>query len=241
MHRGLRFTLAACEARRNKFIGNPHSQKDFNIFFECKGCEGPIPIGQKKEEPTMEAERPNVLAARKGRPCSKCGRTPDQTEFFPSRKDKCKECIKALMAENRSKQKPTWTPVEDDSSAKLEAQGLTPEVSAEIDAQPDRMVAICSVCFREFEPWRNGTVLVRSKCHDCMSDAISESHRRRLEAANQDDAPKSPPNFVLRLDFRRERDLYVRLAKIAVKERRALEAQVFVFLEKILLTGGSDE
>lgn len=177
------------------------------------------------------------------RPCSSCGRTPSQTKFYPSRKDKCVECIKAKDMARRAGQPPTYTVVEETTEDKLVpaiplTPPLDPVVSAEIDAQedwrepeptvvdePQDETCKCRECGTSFTAYQSGAVKVSNYCADCLA--------ARLKASRKPESRR----FLLSLDLEQEKEIFDALAESAARERRSMVAQAVTLLERVLLNG----
>lgn len=173
--------------------------------------------------------------------CKTCGKTPEETKFYPSRKDRCAACIIKTTAENRTKSNiPRQAP--------LNPPPVDPAILAEIDAQPDVpslptpdvtvisepeghaepkgpeiSSAICLQCGSRFDPYLNGSVKVRNRCHSCLKANIRQTQQRAVQ-----DKP------FLTLDFANEPIVLEALAQSAKHGRRTLDAQAIFLLEKAL-------
>lgn len=205
---GLKLSMASCQKRKEK--AEERRNKHGNPYWECIDCEGAIPIDVKPErEPRADA-------------CKVCGRTPDETRFYPSRIDRCAECIKAAKrkwaAENKS-----WTNIKEELEEV--AIPLKNEMSKleDFEAPAEAKTVTCKACGAQFVPWQNGGVLIKTKCQDCVKGARKLGWETNLGCS-----------YILRVNFSEDKELLERLGALAKRERRTVDQQVLVILEQIL-------
>lgn len=137
----LKLSLNACLARKKAHDDKTRPSHKLDPYWECKGCEGAIPIEQA-EKPKEEIARVEAKKHRSGA-CADCGRTPEETPFYPSRKERCKECIQARKA-----------------AIANGTLSIQPAESGE--------TCMCKECGVNFKPWKNGGVTIKSKCKRCV-------------------------------------------------------------------------
>lgn len=117
----------ACDARRAK-KQKIADEKSFSTYWECAQCEGPVPrepedgdrpesmtadsgkstVARRGAKPSRE-RKPGKKAGGKGPtldsksvgPCNLCGKGPEETDFYPSRPERCISCIKKRKKELR--------------------------------------------------------------------------------------------------------------------------------------------
>ena len=99
----LKLMPRVCELR--KFMRHKHSGgKSYPIYEACKDCPGPVPIDGSSqaeiEEHTVETK--SFRRERHPKVCKRCGRTPEETKFYPSRPERCVECILAVKAAKKA-------------------------------------------------------------------------------------------------------------------------------------------
>ena len=176
-------------------------------------------------DPAAEAAAIAAERIKNERPCSSCGRPPSQTRFYPSRTDKCVECIKARRNARTAESPKSYT-------------DLDPVVSSEIDAQPELHVeeqdpvsapaasCTCRECGVSFEAYRNGVAVVINYCQDCMKKRLKRGIRKAGDLA--------APNFKIVLDLEQDPEIFEALTRASRSERRTLDNQAIVILEQAL-------
>lgn len=200
----------------------------------CAACMGfePSQEGSVTQEAAATSQSQQTgfsskIKATPERPCSGCGRTPSETKFYPSRKDKCVECIKARQGLRKAEEPRTYTEIHEQESAPAQ---LDPMVSAEIDAQVERPdlpvhdseLCKCRNCGASFEAYRTGAVVVTNYCRDCLNDRLKVARKPELRSC-------------ITLDFDQDRELFDALADSARQERRTMVAQAITLLERTLI------
>jgi hypothetical protein len=187
-------------------LGLEHSQKEENGMPEA--------VTQYDEV----AEASAKLAEKKLRPCSACKRTPNETKFYPSRKDKCADCIAETTKKNRLAIKSVQNPpvVSEDPPEILQESVNTTE------NKPEPPSSVCNICSEPFDPYKRGNVLVRNLCPGCMNE------RLRL-------ATGRPSKQAIVLDMKDEDGLFEMLCEAARRERRTPTMQALVILERALM------
>jgi hypothetical protein len=184
----------------------------------CSTCLGlpeggeadPVYEGMTNYDPAAEAKaREEEKKAPKRGACRACGKTPDETPFYPSRKDRCKECIKA---ENRAKSvgSAKYEPI-------MEPDGLVIPKPAPAER------CTCETCGADFESYKRGSVWIRTKCENCANDTL-----RRVTC---------PSKETVVLDMREEPELLAALGESARKARRDRNNQALYLLESLLMGG----
>jgi hypothetical protein len=191
----------------------------------CSTCLG-LPAGGEADsveegvtnyDPAAEAKaRSEERKVQRPGACRSCGKPPDETPFYSSRKDRCKKCIKAA---NRVKSagSPKYEPI-------MEADGLAiPIMLSEERHWLPAERCTCDTCGAEFETYKRGSVWIRTKCEKCSNDTLREV--------------TCPAKDKLVLDMREEPELFAALGESARKERRDRNNQALYLLEGLLLGG----
>lgn len=216
----------------------------------CSVCMG-IERSEEEHDVPQQAKATGLakrIAAERERPCSICGRIPSQTKFYPSRPDKCVDCIKARIQQEKAQQPPAWSPIEQQeaSSSILE---VAADPAGEIDSQPDPFespelsygeessdpiekqpmpdLGKCKDCGATFEVYKNGVTRIRTLCQDCLS----ARHRRGIREGSR--SGQSAYQLVLDLDD--DQAIFDALVTSAKRERRTISAQAITLLERVLL------
>jgi hypothetical protein len=159
---------------------------------------------------------------RENKPCKSCGRTPDVAKFYPSRSDKCAECITRISKQNKLASNHKSPPVVAQAIETTPSE-ILPKIEKTVENEPEssvRAISTCVMCGEEFEPYRRGAIFVHTKCQNCLLEALKR---------------ESPSAEILRLNLKKEPELFDLLSKCAQRERRTLEAQALVILERALM------
>jgi ribosomal protein L37E len=197
-------------------------------------------------------------AARKNEAkCNRCGKTSNEVKFYPSRKDKCAPCITGINRQNRSNivipppvpiDPPTIDPVisaeigtrPETSTSDQEARHSVVKDSLTTDLQPEAPdFSTCNWCGQAFAVYMHGAVRMKTTCKACLKKRQTDgsTHEKRIERGLQKYLEESGSILV---SFAEDLAILNLLEKDAKRERRTLENQILVILERVLVLDGGE-
>lgn len=86
--------------------------------------------------------------------------------------------------------------------------------------QESSILGTCRTCGSSFEPYLRGSVKMWSLCPSCLKTKIEKSNETR--------------HIKLTVDFSRDSDLFSGLQEYALRQRRTVENQILVVLERAM-------
>lgn len=193
----------------------------------CAECHAAQKRDRSKKDKTMRADPVKQPAV-----CRDCGKSENEVKFYQSRRDRCAGCI---MEKNRRRKAAESGGMVQEVHVERRSKEMVMEpehidVGVEDDPkeQTEGIFYHCMRCGAKYEPYRQGSVWAKATCKQCMSDAIRAGRSKRRDKVPMD------ASQAVTLQFHREPKLLEALATMAAMERRSVENQVFVVLERAL-------
>lgn len=164
---GLKLSLRACELRKSK-KQRIADGKSYSSFWECKDCDGPVPIESK--EPPRREDTQEMRKTKYDGPstCRTCGLSVGFTRedgsdvrFYPSRPDECIRCIKAKQEARKNPKQPSWSPIVEEPTEAVEETEFKYDCPVHGPHNGRRFgraySQLCPTCFRE-KQYGNGKI-----------------------------------------------------------------------------------
>jgi hypothetical protein len=151
-------------------------------------------------------------------------------KFYPSRQDRCAECIKADNRRNGSNKK-SYTVI-DEQEERTPVKEATEEIQHAIsEIEPDggdpsveiesKDTCVCLQCGAEFSGYKHGSVNVTKTCQTCI--------RSRMSSRKSNE-----PNKITLVFDEQDEELLSGIGRLAKRQRRTVDAQILTVIEERL-------